>query len=90
MCERKARDIFVCMYVEWSEGLGYMCVYVCCVNLKFGKYVCIFHMYLVKAADMCSCTSDVWIEDFVYICVCMFDVWSEGLGYMFVYVWCVN
>ena len=32
MCELKLGYIFVCMFDVLIEGLGYMCVYVLCVN----------------------------------------------------------
>ena len=51
------------------ECLVKMCVYVWCVSLRLGVYVCVYLMCELKAWDICVFMSDVRIEGLGYMCV---------------------
>jgi len=50
------------MSVVLIEVVGYVCVYVICMNYKLGIYVCLCLMCEVKVWDKFVCMSGVRIE----------------------------
>ena len=102
--ELRPGELFVCMSDVWIEVLGYMCVYIWCVNLTlviYGSlcmmcerglviYVCVYVWRVNWSLGIYLFECPMCEFKAWDICVFISDVWIEGLGYMCVYIWCVK